>query len=78
MVLASWIKVPKEANEVSGFVNAFINTSKSPSRTLDLLQLQAKKKKKKKKQTKTFFFSKKKNLTMVSAFSQIPRVRLVE
>ena len=77
MVLASWIKVPKEANEVSGFVNAFINTSKSPSRTLDLLQLQAKKKKTK-KQTNTFFFSKKKNLTMVSAFSQIPRVRLVE
>ena len=72
MVLASWIKVPKEANEVSGFVNAFINTSKSPSRTLDLLQLQAKKKK------KTFFFSKKKNLTMVSAFSQIPKVRLIE
>ena len=77
MVLASWIKVPKEANEVSGFVNAFINTSKSPSRTLDLLQLQAKKKKTK-KQTNTIFFSKKKNLTMVSAFSQIPRVRLVE
>ena len=61
MVLASWIKVPKEANEVSGFVNAFINTSKSPSRTLDLLQLQAKKKKKKKKNKQIpFFFQRKK------------------
>ena len=60
MVLASWIKVPKEANEVSGFVNAFINTSKSPSRTLDLLQLQAKKKKNKKTNKYLFFFKEKK------------------
>ena len=60
MVLASWIKVPKEANEVSGFVNAFINTSKSPSRTLDLLQLQAKKKKKQKNKQIPFFFQRKK------------------